>query len=362
MLSLFPELKELGNFNVVSYPDTFNASQACNLGASHAVGDLLLFLDDDLEVVAPEWLRELVGFSLRPGVGVVGPMLIAANGTIEHAGGVIGIDLDGDLFKGASPHDWGVFGSADVPRNCLAVTAACQLIRRKTFDLAGGFDEDYRAERSAVQLCLRVWRAGYRVAYAPSARLRRSENTSPRPIPPEERALVAADIRALGFHDDPYFHPGLSATIEQPTLRLGSDPGTEARLRNDTDRILGPYRHSSLDLFDDQEVRDAVGLAWEECFWKRSRPRRSAMFGRRRASLSISCGGEWTFAGAFRARSPMPMLGASLPGSRPKASTYSACPAPLRPSSRNCREAVSTNGCDRPCCPGPTFCKARRSD
>lgn len=267
--SLYAEARNSG-VRIVQFDKTFNYSRACNLGAAIAQGDLFLFLNNDIEIVESEWLDELVRQALRPGVGVVGCRLVYPNGVLQHAGVVVGLHVCGLVFHKAPEHEWGPFGSPNVTRNWLGVMGACQMIRRDVFQLIGGFDEGCQIATSDVRLSLDAWRAGYRSVYAAMSKLVHHEGTSRgHKNPDSDTARTAAAIRALGIEDDPYFHPGLSATIPVPTLRLGADPSTAESLKSDTERLVGPVAGSeSIDLCDDTAVALAAGRSRCTILWE----------------------------------------------------------------------------------------------
>ena len=273
-LTLYEESRKKG-VRVIPYNELFNYSRACNTGASAATGDLLLFLNNDIEIVSPDWLGELVRFARRPGVGVIGAKLIYPNGVLQHAGVLVGLDICGLVFTRAPEYEWGVFGSPSVTRNWMGVMGACQMVRRDAFQRIGGFDEGCAMATSDVRLCLDAWRAGYRTVYAPHAKLIHHEgmtrgHTNPEP---DIRRTTAA-IRALGIDEDPYYHPGLSGTTPIPTLRLGADPSAADSLKWDTDRRIGPTLDRMIpNLCDDSAMAVAAGRARDEILWAPDPPR-----------------------------------------------------------------------------------------
>ncbi len=268
-LALYEAWGTRSNIRIVNFAKKFNYSSACNYGASYARGELLLFLNNDIEIVSSDWLTELVRFGMRPGVGVVGTKLVYPTQGLQHAGVVIGMHLCGLVFRGAHESEWGVFGSPSHPRNYLAIMGACQLVRREVFDRVAGFDEAYDIANSDVALCLRAWRAGYRTAYTPFARLVHHEGaTRGHSNPTDDLRRSAFDIRRLGFADDPYFHPGLSGTESIPALRVGGDPSTKESLQQITTSLLqSVWVRPELDLFDDYAVTSVVDLPHEKLFW-----------------------------------------------------------------------------------------------
>jgi GT2 family glycosyltransferase len=238
-IAYYETLRGHPSVKIARYNRAFNYSAVCNYGASIAKGELLLFLNNDIEVHSSDWLAELVRVAMRPGVGVVGTKLLYPSHALQHAGVVLGIHFCGLMFRNAPENEWGIFGSPNVPRNYLAIMGACQLIRREVFTQLGGFDEAYQIANGDVAFCLRAWRAGYRIAYTPFASLIHHEGASRGySNPMRDLQLTAADIRRFGIAEDPYFHPELSATSAIPMVRLGQEPSSREDLAREVDKYL----------------------------------------------------------------------------------------------------------------------------
>jgi GT2 family glycosyltransferase len=225
VLELYAGLERAGHGRIVPFDRPFNFSAACNAGAAAAAGELLLFLNNDIEVIEPEWLEELVRWAQRPGVGIVGAKLLYPDRMIQHAGVVFGLGLVGHVFGRAAEGTTGVFGSTDWYRNYLAVTGACQMMRREVFDRLGGYDERLRLSFSDVMLCMEAWNAGYRVVYTPWARLVHHESYSrQKEDSAEDMELFARHLSDTRFVEDPYLHPELDARSLIPRVRPPFDP------------------------------------------------------------------------------------------------------------------------------------------
>ena len=217
----------------------FNFSAACNAGAARARGDLLLFLNNDIEIVDPEWLGELVGWAQLPGVGIVGAKLLYPDRTIQHAGVVFGLGLIGHIFSRAPEGTSGLFDSSDCSRNYLGVTGACQMMRRAVFSELGGFDERFRLAFSDIVLCMEAWKAGYRVVYTPHARLVHHESyTRKQDGWPEDLELLVRYLENNGFVEDPYFHPELNPLSPVPEVRPPFAPTPRQAVRDYVDLVL----------------------------------------------------------------------------------------------------------------------------
>jgi GT2 family glycosyltransferase len=152
---------------VVRYPHRFNYARMMNLAAHEATGDLLLFLNNDTQVITPDWLEAMVEHAQRPEVGIVGPRLLYPNGQPQHEGTIVG-HMGG--HAGNVDHG-GYWGLGDIVRNCSAVTGACLMVRPSVYAEIGGHDERLRIAWNDVDLCLRVRQAGYQVVYTPYAEL-----------------------------------------------------------------------------------------------------------------------------------------------------------------------------------------------
>jgi GT2 family glycosyltransferase/glycosyltransferase involved in cell wall biosynthesis len=232
----YQEQTQAGHIRVVLFNQHFNYSAACNAGSRSARGEYLLFLNNDMEVIAPDWLEDLVGWASLPKTGIVGTKLHYPNGHVQHAGVMIGLFFVSHIWHKLEKAEWGLFGTPDSYRNFLAVTGACQMISRRLFDDLGGYDEQFQLAFSDVMLCLKAWEKGYRIVYSPFASLihhegySRGSNT---PIPDFQH--FASDFRETGLREDPYFHPGLSVESFDPMLRSDFDLATSENLKQQLD-------------------------------------------------------------------------------------------------------------------------------
>jgi ADP-heptose:LPS heptosyltransferase/GT2 family glycosyltransferase len=198
---------------LVDFKEPFNFSRICNVGAAAAIGEFLLFLNDDVEVIEPAWLEAMLGHAERPEVGVVGARLLYPDGRVQHAGmfWVVGEGGGRHSFRFAPRSDPGYFGLAMTPRNVLMVTGACIMLRREWFEAIGRFDESHSVVNNDVDLCLRSWSNGGLVVYEPAVTLIHHESAS--------RVDMPDEYDVDGFWEkwgkilkagDPYYHPNLS--------------------------------------------------------------------------------------------------------------------------------------------------------
>ena len=201
---------------VVAAPGPFNFSDLSNRGAAAATGPVLLFLNNDVEVIRPDWLGELVALAIRPGIGAVGAKLLYPDGTLQHGGVVLRVgSVAGHAQLGLGAEEPGYFGRMQQTREVSAVTAACLAIRREVFDEVGGFDaRDLKIAYNDVDLCLRLRRAGYRNLWTPFARLihhesksRGAEDTPEKAARLREEARVMQARWAPELKADPHYGP-----------------------------------------------------------------------------------------------------------------------------------------------------------
>lgn len=161
---------------VVYYPGSFNYAKINNFGARQAKGDYLLMLNNDTEVVTPEWLDRMVGVCRRVSTGIVGAKLLYPDDTIQHAG-VIALPGGPDHANRSVAADT-PWETVQLTQDVSAVTGACLLVSRAVFDEMGGLDETFEVDYNDVDFCWRVGDAGYLIVYEPSAVLYHYESVS----------------------------------------------------------------------------------------------------------------------------------------------------------------------------------------
>jgi glycosyltransferase involved in cell wall biosynthesis len=171
--ALYEELKaQDARIRVLDWQQPFNYSMVNNWAARETRGDMLLFLNNDTEVITPGWIEELLMHAARPGVGSVGAKLYFPNNTIQHAGVVIGRDeVAIHAYEGFSRDMTGHGMQLVLTRNVAANTSACMMVSREAFDFVGGFDENYVLAYGDVDLCLRLLEAGRINVWTPFAEL-----------------------------------------------------------------------------------------------------------------------------------------------------------------------------------------------
>jgi GT2 family glycosyltransferase len=202
------------SYTPVRYSGHFDFATMNNLGAKAAKGEILVFLNDDVQPLSRAWLEALVAQAQRPEVGAVGALLLYPNGAIQHAGIVLGINgYAGHPRRGS--FDGGFWPWATVTRNVSAVTGACLAIRREVFDQLGGFDLKFPVNYNDVDLCLRAGAAGYQVILEAAARLSHFESrTRVRGVKWEELDLFAERWGEQIARGDPYYNSNLTLRNE----------------------------------------------------------------------------------------------------------------------------------------------------
>lgn len=229
-LALLARLAEDPRVRVLPVPGAFNYSRLNNLAVAQARGEVLLLLNNDIEVIEPNWLREMVSHALRPEIGAVGAKLLYPDDTVQHAGVVLGFGwpegVGGHLFPQARRDDPGPFDMLAVARSASAVTAACLAVRRSLYDEVGGLDEEgLKVAFNDVDFCLRLRERGYRNLWTPFALLYHKESASRGSDATGEKAerlrREVAVMRArwgAALDDDPYWNPNLSLRTGWPDL------------------------------------------------------------------------------------------------------------------------------------------------
>ena len=178
IMAYYKSLKADPKIRICRYPSgPFNYSALNNFGFSKARGEYILLLNNDVEVITPDWIEELLGTCQQPGNGAVGCKLVYPDGTIQHAGIVIGIGgIAGSMFVDMKKEYTGYLHKADLMQNMSAVTAACMMVKAAAYRQVGGFEEKLSVAFNDVDFCLRLGEAGYRIVYDPYAVLTHYES------------------------------------------------------------------------------------------------------------------------------------------------------------------------------------------
>jgi len=193
-------------------PGPFNFAHKLNRAAARATGDYLVLLNDDIEVISPDWIEALLEYAQDPQVGAVGARLLYPDGRLQHIGVLMGVGgITGHAFHQHPGGHPGYFGSARGPRNYSAVTAACLMTARRHFEVGGGFDERLAIDFNDIDYCLRLRQRGLRVVYTPYAELIHLESSS---IPGRQWHPDAVQHMRHTWgpviDHDPFYNPNLS--------------------------------------------------------------------------------------------------------------------------------------------------------
>jgi GT2 family glycosyltransferase len=211
---------------IVQDDSEFNYSALNNKAAAISKGELLLFLNNDIESINANWIEELVGAACQEGVGVVGAKLYFPNNTVQHAGVILGIGgAAGHSHKYASKEQHGYMGRINTYQQLSAVTGACMLVRRESFIQVAGFTERLAVSFNDVDLCLKIARTGQRIVYNPRAELIHHESaTRGKVTSPEEVKLLRDEtlyMQKVWQSDlirDPYYNINLTRKREDWSL------------------------------------------------------------------------------------------------------------------------------------------------
>ena len=225
----YEELKADARIRVISREGLFNFSAVNNLGEREAKGEQILLLNNDTEVISPNWIQEMLMYAQRQDTGAVGAKLYYPDGTIQHAGIGIGITVAaGHYHKGFPGGSDGYFGRLKYAQDVSAVTAACMMIPRKVYKEMHGLDENFSIVFNDVDLCLRIREAGYLIVWTPWAELTHYESKS-RGSDEETREKKKFFVRETNRflrkwrrvleQGDPYYNVNLTRKKEDFSLR-----------------------------------------------------------------------------------------------------------------------------------------------
>lgn len=208
------ELRRIGGtrLHIIDFDRPFNFAEKINLGAAHARGDVFLFLNDDTEVISPDFLETMLALLDDAQVGLVGPTLLFEDGTIQSAGHVFSPEPT-DLYRGAPADARGAHDMLRVTREVSSVIAACALTPRAVFESVGGLSTRFPANWNDIDYCLKVWQSGLRVLVTSLAHIHHFESKTRVPV------LVQSEVATLGHRwghvldDDPFFNPHLQRYV-----------------------------------------------------------------------------------------------------------------------------------------------------
>jgi GT2 family glycosyltransferase len=207
---------------VIRDDSPFNFSALNNRAARDSNADCLVLMNNDIEVVTPDWIEEMLGHALQPSVAAVGARLWYPDGHLQHGGVIVGLGgVAGHSHKGLPRGYSGYFARAVLQQQFSAVTAACLLIRHSIYDEVGGLDEHLRVAFNDVDFCLRLVERGYRNVWTPYAEFIHHESASRgAETTPEKQARFLAETQLMkarwgsSLYTDPAYSPNLTLTTE----------------------------------------------------------------------------------------------------------------------------------------------------
>lgn len=226
-LAYLEELSKQEGVRILRYDGVFNYSAINNFAVSHAKGSIIGLINNDIEVISEDWLREMVSWVCLPEVGCVGAKLYYANGRIQHGGVILVGGVAGHSHKHFHRNASGYFGRLKQLQNLSAVTAACLLVRKQVYLDVGGLDEvNLTVAFNDVDLCLRVREAGYSNVWTPYAELYHLESVSrghdDNPVKAERFNREVAYMKDRWgdlLKSDPFYSPNLSMAHEDFSLK-----------------------------------------------------------------------------------------------------------------------------------------------
>ena len=213
---------------VLEYNAPFNYSAINNFGVEQAAGEVIGLINNDVEVISPDWLTEMVRHAIRPEIGCVGAKLYYDDNTIQHAGVILGIGgVAGHSHKNFHRSSFGYFSRLVLSQNLSSVTAACLLIRKETYEQVAGLDEEnLHVAFNDVDFCLKVRSSGYRNLWTPYAELYHYESKSRGfEDTPEKQARFNKEIGFMkdkwneALHYDPFYNENLTKVREDFSIK-----------------------------------------------------------------------------------------------------------------------------------------------
>jgi O-antigen biosynthesis protein len=214
-----------GRLQVVACPGPFNFSERINTGVLASGGEHVLLLNDDIEVVTPDWLERMVMYSQLPEVGAVGAKLLFGDDCLQHAGVILNEVGPGHIYRKFHRDHGGYFNMLKVANNFQAVTGACLMSRRAVFDEVGGLSMLFPLNFNDIDYCLKLREQHLRAVVDPDTILYHYESSS-RQADVSEWEIRLLQERHSSAVPDPYYNPGFLETslnyVAPVTLADGS--------------------------------------------------------------------------------------------------------------------------------------------
>lgn len=260
-LKYLREVQKDPRVKVVAYRDTFNFPAINNIGFRQSSGEVIALINNDMKIISPGWLKEMVSHALRPGIGAVGAKLLYPDDTIQHAGIILGIGgVAGHAHKLIPRSSPGYANRTMIIHNLSAVTGACMVLRRGVFEELAGLDEvNLPVAFNDVDFCLRILENNYRIVWTPYAELYHLESASRgRDDTPENAHRFSREIKYMmnvwkdKIASDPCYSQNL--TLNREDFSFAMPP-----------RVLKPWKATnvmeSTEYFDSGNVNSPLRIA-----------------------------------------------------------------------------------------------------
>lgn len=231
-LAYFDLLRARSNVHILRDDRPFNFSALNNGAVAQSRGDYVCLLNNDIEIITPDWLEEMVSLAAQPGNGAIGACLWYPNDTLQHGGVMLGVGgVAGHIHARLPRGAFGYFGRAVCTQNLSVVTAACLLIRRSIYDEVHGLDDELAVAFNDVDFCIRVRNAGYRNVWTPHAELYHHESaTRGSDLSPEKAQRFRREILFMEerwgatLFNDPAYNPNLTLDTSKHAFALADEP------------------------------------------------------------------------------------------------------------------------------------------
>ena len=215
----YDSIKEIDKINVITYDGEFNYSAINNFAVGQSQGEYIVFLNNDIEVITPDWIENMIQYAQRKDVGIVGAKLYYLDDTIQHAGVIVGMrGLAAHRYCGSYKNERGNMGMLQYVQNLTAVTAAIMMVKRDVYSEVNGLDEKLKVAFNDIDFCMSVITKGYLVVWNPFVEMYHYESIS-RGIEDTEEKVKRFESEIERFYSkwkkyliegDPYFNMNLS--------------------------------------------------------------------------------------------------------------------------------------------------------
>jgi GT2 family glycosyltransferase len=228
-LKYLREIQKDERVKVIEYDAPFNYSAINNLGVRESAGELIGLINNDIKVISPGWLGEMVSHAVRPGIGAVGAKLLYPDDTVQHAGVILGVKgVAAHVHRLIPKNSPGYIARALLIQSLSAVTGACIVMPREVFVGIGGLDEvNLTVAFNDVDLCIRIREKGYRIIWTPYAELYHLESASRgSDFTPETKPRFFREVEYMlqtwdhVLKKDPYYNPNLTMVNEDFSLAV----------------------------------------------------------------------------------------------------------------------------------------------